>query len=174
MRGQRGGRYDAPMTLAKALLFPAALQAAGTANSPFEAVALLAEVPPGMMLRVTRDDVDVLLAHTDAGLAATSDRCPHMAAPLSVGKLDGCIVTCPLHRGSFDLRTGESVTFPTTGGLDADGAYHPTWAPADQAAKPPLQASDPKAQARALTRVQRIRYLPLRIRDDVVEIAWPA
>ena len=108
------------------------------------------------------------------GLAATVDRCPHMAAPLSVGKLEGCIVSCPLHRGSFDLRTGEPVTFPTTGGLDADGVYHSTWAPADQEAKPPLKPTDLKAQARALTRVQRIRYLPLRIREGVVEIAWPA
>ena len=42
--GKRGGGYDAPMTSAKAILFPAALQAAGTADSPFEAVALLAAI----------------------------------------------------------------------------------------------------------------------------------
>lgn len=162
------------MTSAKAILFPPELQAAGTADKPYEAVARLADVPPGTMLRVTRGDVDVLIAHTQAGLAATADRCPHMAAPLSIGTLDGCIVMCPLHRGSFDLRTGEVVTFPTTGGLDADDVYHPTWAPPGQAAKPPLRPSDPKAQARALTRVQRLRYLPLRIRDGAVEIAWPA
>jgi len=161
------------MTSAKAILFPPELQAAGTAAAPFEPVARLADVPPGTLLRVTRGDIDVLIAHTEAGLVATTDRCPHMSAPLSLGKLDGCVVTCPLHRGSFDLQTGEVVTFPTTGGLDADDVYHPTWAPADQAAKPPLRPSDPKAQARALTRVQRLRYLPLRIREGDIEIAWP-
>jgi len=162
------------MTSAKAIVYPPALQAAGTADAPFEAVAQVSDVPPGTMLRVTRGDVDVVIAHTDAGLAAIADRCPHMAAPLSIGRLEGCVLTCPLHRGSFDLRTGEVVTFPTTGGLDADGTYHATWAPPNQAAKPPLRPNDPKAQARALTRVQRIRYLPLRIRGGAVEVAWPA
>ena len=108
------------------------------------------------MTRVTRGDLDVLIAATDEGLIAIADRCPHMSAPLSLGKLDGCILTCPLHRGSFDLRDGEPVTFPTTGGLDADGDYHPTWTPPGRTSKPALDASDPKAQARALTRVRRI------------------
>ena len=81
------------------------------------------------MRRVTRGDLDVLLAHTPAGIVATDDRCPHMSAPLSIGELDGCVVACPLHEGRFDLRTGDTVQMPTTGGLDADGIYHPTWSP---------------------------------------------
>ena len=162
------------MTSQRAVLFPPALQAAGTADAPFEAVAQLAELPPGSMMRVTRGDLDVLIAHTEEGLVATADRCPHMSAPLSMGRLEGCVVTCPLHRGSFDLRTGDVVTFPTTGGLDADGVYHPTWTPPGRDTKPALEPSDPKAHARALTRVQRIRFIPLRIRDGAVEIAWPA
>jgi nitrite reductase/ring-hydroxylating ferredoxin subunit len=161
------------MTSAQPILFPPSLQEAGTSEAPFEAVAQLTDIPAGSMRRITRGDLDVLVAHTDVGLAATVDRCPHMSAPLSVGKLDGCILTCPLHRGAVDLRNGEPVTFPTTGGLDADGEYHPTWTPAGREAKPPLKPTDPKAQARALTRVRRIRYLPLRIRDGAVEIAWP-
>ena len=162
------------MTSPQPYLFPAALQATGTSDAPFEAVAQLADLPPGSMTRVTRGDLDVLIAHTDVGLVAIEDRCPHMSAPLSVGRLDGCVLTCPLHRGSFDLRDGEVVTFPTTGGLDADGEYHPTWTPPGRTPKPPLAPSEPKAQARALTRVRRIRYLPLRIRDGAVEISFPA
>jgi hypothetical protein len=64
------------------------------------------------------------------------------------------------------------VTFPTTGGLDADGEYRPTWTP--EGSKPKPQPTDAKAQARALTRVRRLRYFPLRIRDGSVEIAVPA
>ena len=104
------------MTSPVALPFPPALQAPGTAGAPFEAVASLADLPPGSMLRITRGDLDVLVVHSEAGLVAIEDRCPHMAAPLSVGRLEGCLVHCPLHRGSFDLRDGEVVTFPTTGG----------------------------------------------------------
>jgi len=161
------------MTSPQPITFPASLQASGTADAPYQAVVQLSDLAPGSMTRVTRGDLDVLIAYTDEGLVATEDRCPHMSAPLSVGKLDGCILTCPLHRGSFDLRDGESVTFPTTGGLDPDGEYHGTWTPPGREPKPALEASDPKAQARALTRVRRIRYFPLRIRDGAVEIALP-
>ena len=96
-----------------------------------------------------------------------------LSAPLSEGRLDGCTLHCPLHRGSFDARDGEVVTFPTTGGLTAEGEYRPTWSPADDRPKPPLPADDPKARARALTRVRRLRYYPLRISGPTLEIALP-
>ena len=60
---------------------------------------------------------------------------------------------------------------PTTGGLDADGAPHPTWSPPGSAPKP-----DPpglKAEARRLTRVRRLRYYPVRVVDGMIEIAIP-
>ena len=173
-RPGRDGGYDAPMTSPQPYLFPTALQATGTSDAPFEAVAQLADLPAGSMTRVTRGDLDVLIAHTDVGLVAIEDRLAHTCQRRSRrAGLDGCVLTCPLHRGSFDLRDGEVVTFPTTGGLDADGEYHPTRTPPGRTPKPPLAPSEPKAQARALTRVRRIRYLPLRIRDGAVEISFP-
>lgn len=151
---------------------PAGLQAPGTDDPSFEPVASLTEVQPGQMQRITRGDLDLLLVHTDLGLVVTDDRCPHMAAPLSVGRLEGCEVDCPLHKGRFDLRSGETVRFPTTGGLDADGVYHPTWAPPGTAPKP--EPSDDKARARAATRVRRLRFYPVRVRGDDIEVAFPA
>ena len=58
---------------------------------------------------------------------------------------------------------------PTTGGLDPDGQYHPTWSPAGLPPK-----TDPpglKAEARRLTRVRRLRYYPVRIVDGSIEVA---
>lgn len=159
------------MTSPLVLDFPAALRAPGTVDAPFEPVLSLDDLPLGAMVRVSRGDLDVLLAHTEAGVVATEDRCPHMAAPLSAGQLEGCIVMCPLHRGSFDLRDGECVTFPTTGGLTADGETRATWSPPDAPPRP--APSDAKARARALTRVRRLRYLPVRIRDGQLEVAFP-
>lgn len=159
------------MTSPGPLPFPAILQAPGTQDAPFEVVVAVADLPPGSMRRVTRGDLDVLLVHSEAGIVATEDRCPHMSAPLSEGRLEGCVVHCPLHRGAFDLRDGEVVTFPTTGGLDADGQAHAPWQPEDAEAKP--APTDAKARARALTRVRRLRYFPLRIRGGQVEIALP-
>jgi nitrite reductase/ring-hydroxylating ferredoxin subunit len=129
------------------------------------------DLPPGSLRRVSRGDLDVLLAHTAAGIVAVEDRCPHMAAPLSIGTLEGCVVACPLHEGRFDLCTGDPVQMPTTGGLDPEGRYHPVWTPAGKPARDDVPGR--KADARRLTRVRRFRYFPVRITDGRVEVALP-
>lgn len=150
---------------------PDGLQSPGTDGAPFVAVLDAADVPPGAMRRVSRGDVDVLVAHTPAGLIATDDRCPHMSAPLSIGELDGCVVACPLHEGRFDLCTGDPVQMPTTGGLGPDGTYHPTWSPLGR--EPKVDPPGKKAEARRLTRVRRLRFYPVRVVDGRVEVALP-
>lgn len=151
--------------------YPAHLRAIGTAGAGFEPVLGIDELPPGAMRRVTRGELDVLLAHTTNGIVATDDRCPHMSAPLSIGELDACVVACPLHEGKFDLATGDTVQMPTTGGLDADGQYHPTWSPAGREAK--VDPPGKKAEARRFTRVRRLRFYPVRIVDGRIEVALP-
>jgi nitrite reductase/ring-hydroxylating ferredoxin subunit len=44
---------------------------------------------------------------------ALDNACPHMAGPLGAGRLDGFVVTCPIHYWSFDVRTGCSTTNPS-------------------------------------------------------------
>ena len=150
---------------------PDGLTAPGTAHLEFEDAAGVDELPPGAMLRVTRGDLDLLLVHSPAGVCVTDDRCPHMAAPLSVGALEQCELACPLHRGRFDVRSGDVTQFPTTGGLGADGAYHAPWTPAESA--PREQPTDAKARARAGTRVRRLRYYPVRVNGDRIEVVFP-
>ncbi len=147
------------------------LKAAGTSDAPFHPVLDVDDLPPGAMRRVSLGDLDLLLVHTDKGVFVTEDRCPHMSAPLSIGVLDGCIIQCPLHEGRFDLDSGDPVQMPTTGGLDPDGVYHPTWSPAGRA--PKVDPPGTKAEARRLTRVRRFRYYPARIVDDRIEVAIP-
>jgi naphthalene 1,2-dioxygenase system ferredoxin subunit len=150
---------------------PPALAAPGAAGASFVAVLPVAALPPGAMVRVSRGDLDLLLANVPAGLLATDDRCPHMAAPLSIGRLDGCVVDCPLHNGRFDLCSGETVQMPTTGGLDADGASHLPWSP--PGAEPKPEPPGRKAEARRLTRVRRLRHYPVRVVDGIIEVAFP-
>ena len=150
---------------------PRRLTAIGASSAPFEPTVRVDELPPGAMRRVTFGDLDVLLVNTSNGIVAIDDRCPHMSAPLSLGELDGCLIACPLHSGQFDLATGLPARMPTTGGLDAHGAYHPLCSPPDKEPKP-----DPpgiKAEARRMTRVRRMRYYPLRVRDGMLEVAIP-
>jgi 3-phenylpropionate/trans-cinnamate dioxygenase ferredoxin subunit len=157
-----------PMTPAP---FRPRLQAAGTVDAPFEPMLAVQELPEGAMRRVNRGELDLLLVHTERGVFATEDRCPHMSAPLSIGILDGCIIQCPLHEGRFDLDSGDPAQMPTTGGLDPDGVYHPTWSPAGR--DPKVDPPGTKAEARRLTRVRRFRYYPVRIVDDRIEVAIP-
>jgi nitrite reductase/ring-hydroxylating ferredoxin subunit len=150
---------------------PEGLIAIGASGAPFRTAVPAAGLPAGAMTRLTFGDLDVLLAHTADGLVAVDDRCPHMSAPLSIGILAGCLVDCPLHNGQFDLRTGSATRMPTTGGLDADGTYHPVWTPEGKDPKP-----DPpgiKAEARRMTRVRRLRYYPVRVTDGTIEVAVP-
>jgi nitrite reductase/ring-hydroxylating ferredoxin subunit len=154
--------------------FPLELTAAGSTGPD---VVLLdggpvSELPEGTMRRISHGDLDVLLAHTPAGILAVADRCPHMAAPLSIGTLEGCIVGCPLHEGRFDLCSGDPVQMPTTGGLDPDGRYHPTWTPGGK--DPKVDPPGKKAEARRLTRVRRFRYYPVRIVESRIEVSIPA
>ena len=151
--------------------FPAALTAPGAPAGSWVTLLDVAELPPGAMRRVTRGELDLLVAHTPAGIVVTDDRCPHMSAPLSIGSLDGCVVACPLHEGRFDLCSGNPVRMPTTGGLDPDGAYHPTWSSSGGA--PKMDPPGLKAEARRLTRVRRFRYYPVRIVEGVIEASIP-
>lgn len=152
--------------------YPDGLTAPGAADAPFAALLAVADLPEGTMRRVTAGELDLLLVHLAGGIVAVDDRCPHMSAPLSIGELDGCVVGCPLHEGRFDLCTGEPERMPTTGGLDPDGVYHPTWSPAGR--EPKVDPPGKKAEARRLTRVRRFRYYPVRIVGDRIEVAVPA
>lgn len=42
----------------------------------------------------------------------TDDRCTHGEASLCEGEVDGDLVECPFHQGTFDIRTGEAVGAP--------------------------------------------------------------
>lgn len=152
--------------------FPIELTAAGVTDGVQVDGGSLADLPEGAMRRVSHADLDVLVAHTPAGIVAVDDRCPHMSAPLSIGALAGCIVSCPLHEGRFDLCSGDVVQMPTTGGLDPEGNYVPTWSPAGK--DPKVDPPGKKAEARRLTRVRRLRYYPVRIVEGRIEVTVPA
>ena len=162
--------YDGSMDQRPAPV-PATLTTPGSEGAPFVVVLEVASLPPGSMRRVTRGDLDILLANTPQGIVAVDDRCPHMSAPLSIGSLDGCVVGCPLHEGRFDLCSGDVVQMPTTGGLDVHGHYVPGWSPAGKDAK--VDPPGKKAEARRLTRVRRFRYYPVRIVDGRIEVTLP-
>ena len=59
----------------------------------------------------------VLLYDIGGQVLATSAICPHHAAWLSQGGVDGGFVDCPRHQGRFVIATGEQVRGPACGKL---------------------------------------------------------
>lgn len=74
-------------------------------------VARVADLPPGAMRAVVAGLTPVLLANVDGTIYALHNLCPHLSVPLSLGKLDGCVVTCLAHGSQFDVTTGAVVTW---------------------------------------------------------------
>ena len=70
------------------------------------------DIPPGKMKHVEAEEREILLANTDGKVYALCDRCSHMNAPLSMGTLNGKVITCPMHGARFDVTTGKKVGEP--------------------------------------------------------------
>ena len=74
-------------------------------------VAGVDEVPPGTMLMVQVDGVDILLVN-HGRLHAMQGICSHEYFELDKGFLTGDSLTCALHLSRFDLETGEALDPP--------------------------------------------------------------
>jgi nitrite reductase/ring-hydroxylating ferredoxin subunit len=61
------------------------------------------------MKRVTAFNENILLSNVGGEIYATQNDCGHQRASLAKGKLEGSIVTCPLHGATFDVTTGRNV-----------------------------------------------------------------
>jgi nitrite reductase/ring-hydroxylating ferredoxin subunit len=71
------------------------------------------DVPENGVLRVIVAGYPPLAVyHLDGCFYATDDRCSHGEASLSTGFIEGGSIVCPLHFGSFDIRTGNPVDAP--------------------------------------------------------------
>jgi nitrite reductase/ring-hydroxylating ferredoxin subunit len=69
-------------------------------------------VPEGKMKHIEVGEKEILLANSDGRMYALCDRCSHMNAPLSIGTLNGKVVTCPMHGARYDITTGKKVAEP--------------------------------------------------------------
>jgi 3-phenylpropionate/trans-cinnamate dioxygenase ferredoxin component len=75
------------------------------------------DVANGTMKGVKAGGKDILIANVEGKYYAASGRCPHMKGDLSKGKLNGTIVTCPIHGSQFDLINGKVIRWTEGKGL---------------------------------------------------------
>jgi 3-phenylpropionate/trans-cinnamate dioxygenase ferredoxin subunit len=84
--------------------------------SNFTEVAKIGELESGAMKAVNVAGREILLARVGDKYYAVDNFCTHMKGNLSQGKLEGTVVTCPLHGSQFDISNGQVVRW-LKGGL---------------------------------------------------------
>jgi len=78
-------------------------------------IANYAEVEEDSTLAVEINGNTVCLYNLNGEIFATDNKCTHGDANLSDGLiLDNCHIECPLHEGTFDIRTGKAICAPCT------------------------------------------------------------
>jgi toluene monooxygenase system ferredoxin subunit len=68
-----------------------------------------AELWIGEMRGVVAAGEPLLVVRTDQGVCVYRDRCPHQGYRLSEGHLEHGVITCRLHRHTFDAASGAGV-----------------------------------------------------------------
>jgi 3-phenylpropionate/trans-cinnamate dioxygenase ferredoxin subunit len=84
--------------------------------SKFAEVAKIGEMKSGTMKATSAEGHEILLARVGDKYYAVDGRCPHMKGDLSRGRLEGTVVTCPVHGSQFDISNGHVVRW-LKGGL---------------------------------------------------------
>jgi nitrite reductase/ring-hydroxylating ferredoxin subunit len=67
---------------------------------------------PGGMTACEAGGLRLVLCNAGGAPYVVQDRCPHAFATLSDGRLEGCVLECPLHGGRLDVRDGRPVAAP--------------------------------------------------------------
>jgi nitrite reductase/ring-hydroxylating ferredoxin subunit len=90
------------------------LQLGAESLNTFYTVAKVTDIGPGEMkyVEVGPDYEPVCLINLDGEFYALDDCCTHEEASLSDGEIVGDEIECPLHGGSFEIKTGMPASFP--------------------------------------------------------------
>ena len=80
-------------------------------------VADISEVTEGKMKTVIVNGVEILLAMSGGKYYAVDNRCTHMGGNLSMGTLQGTVISCPLHKSEYDITDGHVIRWTDWTGL---------------------------------------------------------
>jgi len=73
------------------------------------------DLPEGKMMKAKVGGEEICIANVGGKLFAVQHSCAHTGGPLSQGKLDGKVLTCPWHWAKFDVTTGKCISGPMGG-----------------------------------------------------------
>jgi 3-phenylpropionate/trans-cinnamate dioxygenase ferredoxin component len=75
------------------------------------------QINDGEMKMADIEGHEIMIAQVGDNYYASDNRCPHMGGNLSMGKLDGTVVTCPRHHSKFDLTDGHVIRWTDWTGI---------------------------------------------------------
>jgi toluene monooxygenase system ferredoxin subunit len=75
----------------------------------FARVASISELWNGERRCFTLGGRLVFLIKLDGQVYAYENRCAHRELPIGTGRLEGYVLTCPVHEWQYDIRTGHGV-----------------------------------------------------------------
>lgn len=78
----------------------------------FTKVAQIADIVPGAMKQVRVSGKTICIANLDGEFFAIGDTCSHQHCSLSIGYLDGTVLICACHGGTFDITNGKNLSLP--------------------------------------------------------------
>jgi len=76
----------------------------------WQPVVALDDIIEGGINKAGAAGVKLILLQLDGVLFAYEDACPHERHPLSLGELEGDILTCSKHLWEFEVRTGKHIS----------------------------------------------------------------
>jgi nitrite reductase/ring-hydroxylating ferredoxin subunit len=81
-------------------------------SSELSLLCIASEVQPGTARRIVLGRLVLAVFNLKGEFYVTDDTCTHGFASLSAGNIDGDIVKCPWHGGTFDIRSGAPIDRP--------------------------------------------------------------
>jgi len=115
----------------------------------------MSDLRDGEMTTVLVGGKKVLLARVDGRFYATAVRCPHWGGTLPEGTLHGHHLLCPLHKATFDVRSGDLLEPPALDGIaafrvrvDGDDVYVDRDQEPRRGRTMPMYACEPTADSR--------------------------
>ena len=83
----------------------------------FRKVAEVGDLEVGTARLVEIGGNEIALFNVDGTFYAIDNTCAHMGGPLADGEIEGDVVTCPWHRATYNIRTGEVLGPPAPTGV---------------------------------------------------------
>lgn len=71
-------------------------------------VGVTSDFADGAKKKVSANGQEIMLARVGTNYYALANRCPHMGGDLSMGTLEGTVITCPRHGSQFDIKDGKN------------------------------------------------------------------